>query len=49
MIKVTGLKFTPIHQFRPEIQQNPSKGIGKRFITNDIPFTQPFHPQLKNS
>ena len=38
MIKVTGFKFTPIHQFRPEIQPNPEEGIGKRFITNKLPF-----------
>jgi hypothetical protein len=48
LIKVTGLKFTPIHRFRPEIQPNPPKGIGKRFITNTIPFTQPWQGQLKN-
>jgi len=38
MIKVNGFKFTPIHQFRPEIQPNPGKGIGKRFITNELRF-----------
>jgi hypothetical protein len=48
MIKVTGLKFTPIHQFRPEIQPGPSKGIGKRFITNNIPFQQNWHNKLTN-
>jgi len=48
MIKVTGLKFTPIHQFRPEIQNNPVKGIGKRFITEQIPFEQEWHTKLKN-
>ena len=37
MIKVTGFKFTPIHQFRPEIQPYPGEGIGKRFITNNLP------------
>jgi len=48
MIKVTGMKFTPIHQFRPEIQNTPGKGIGKRFITNNIPFKQDWHNNLKN-
>ncbi len=33
MIKVTGLKFTPIHNFRPE------KSPTNRFITHKIPFT----------
>jgi hypothetical protein len=37
MIKVSGFKFTPIHQFRPEIQPNPGIGIGKRFITREYP------------
>jgi hypothetical protein len=49
MIKVTGLKFTPIHQFRPEIQNNPKKGIGKRFITNQIPFKQDWQEGLKQN
>jgi hypothetical protein len=49
MIKVTGLKFTPIHQFRPEIQPNPEKGIGKRFVTNQIPFKQDWQEGLKQN
>ena len=49
MIKVTGFKFTPIHQFRPEIQTNPGEGIGKRFITNNLPFNREWHSELKNS
>jgi len=49
MIKVTGLKFTPIHQFRPEIQNNPKKGIGTRFITNQIPFKQNWQEGLKQN
>jgi hypothetical protein len=48
LIKVTGLKFTPIHQFRPEIQQNPIGGIGKRFITNNIPFNQNWNEKLES-
>ena len=46
MIKVTGLKFTPIHNFRPEIQPNPGGGIGKRFITNNLPFRQSWQSQI---
>jgi hypothetical protein len=49
MVKVTGFKFTPIHQFRPGIQPNPSKGIGKRFITNQIPFKQDWQEGLKQN
>jgi hypothetical protein len=37
MIKVTGLKFTPIHNFRPE------KSSTNRFITNSLPFTPSFN------
>jgi hypothetical protein len=48
MIKVTGLKFTPIHQFRPEIQKDPTETEGNRFITNKIPFKQKWHANLKN-
>jgi hypothetical protein len=47
MIKVSGFKFTPIHQFRPEIQTNPGIGIGKRFITNELPFKQDWHNELQ--
>ena len=42
MIKVTGLKFTPIHNFRPEINTYNNAGtakLEKRFITEQIPFT----------
>lgn len=46
MIKVTGLKFTPIHNFRPQIQPNPGRGIGKRFITNNLPFNQSWQSQI---
>jgi hypothetical protein len=49
MIKVSGFKFTPIHQFRPEIQPNPGIGIGKRFITENIPFKQDWQSQLTNN
>ena len=48
MIKVTGMKFTPIHKFRPEIQKNPEENDGNRFITNKIPFKQNWHNNLKN-
>jgi hypothetical protein len=43
MIKVTGFKFTPIHNFRPEIQLNPDKGYKNRFITNNLDFQSNFH------
>ena len=46
MIKVTGLKFTPIHQFRPEIQPDPKKGIGERYITNRLDFTPNWTDQI---
>jgi len=39
MIKVTGLKFTPIHNFRPEIATNGTLNKGnknQRYITNDL-------------
>ena len=49
MIKVTGFKFTPIHQFRPEIQPNPGKGIGKRFITNNLPLETEWQSKLISS
>jgi len=37
IIKVTGMKFIPIHEFRPE---TGVQGFGhkNRFITNEIPF-----------
>ena len=36
IIKVTGMKFTPIHEFRPEVGiQGPNHKT--RFITNEIP------------
>tara|TARA_R110001592_G_scaffold114630_2_gene314610 strand:+ start:3647 stop:5452 length:1806 start_codon:yes stop_codon:yes gene_type:complete len=47
MVKVTGFKFTPIHQFRPEIQPNPGEGIGSRFITNKLPLTTKWQKDLK--
>lgn len=49
MIQVTGFKFTPIHQFRPEIQPNPGEGIGKRFITNKLPFKTEWQKQLTST
>ena len=49
MIKVTGFKFTPIHQFRPEIQPYPGKGIGKRFITNNLPLETEWQSKLISS
>jgi hypothetical protein len=42
MIKVTGLKFTPIHNFRPEINTYNNTGTAiseNRFITEKLPFT----------
>ncbi len=39
MIKVTGMKFTPIHNFRPEIATNKTLDTGdknQRYITNGL-------------
>jgi hypothetical protein len=37
MIKVTGLKFTPIHNFRPEIATSGTlEGKDQRYITNEL-------------
>jgi hypothetical protein len=52
MIKVTGLKFTPIHQFRPEINKYSEKGeaiVENRFITEKIPFLQNWQSGLTNT
>ena len=38
MIKVTGLKFTPIHDFRPEFNKGKVDGRIGRFITKDLLF-----------
>jgi hypothetical protein len=41
MIKVTGLRFTPIHNFRPEPQlKPPPPGSANRFITDNLPFPE---------
>jgi dimeric dUTPase (all-alpha-NTP-PPase superfamily) len=43
MIKVTGLKFTPIHKFRPEKVKTDEDSNPNRFITTDIPFTPDYN------
>ena len=52
MIKVTGFKFTPIHQFRPEINKYSKNGgviVENRFITEKIPFKQNWHNKLNKN
>lgn len=36
MIKVSGFKFTPIHEFRPEYNEGRINGKRGRFITHDL-------------
>ena len=48
IVKVTGMKFIPIHEFRPE---TGIQGLGhkNRFITNEIPFSKTSRSEVVRS